>query len=107
MATKMSPGAIERLSIEMPVSGPRASPSSLPPVAARSSSIAHSSVIGSFVAHGLAHNVVVAERLHLIADDLAGLVTLAGDEKHITLSDRMHGGAYGLFTRADLNGLGV
>src|SRR6185437_5352807 len=50
------------------------------------------------------HGVVVRERHHPVADDLAGFMTFAGDQQHITLYEPGNGGADRFAAVSDLDG---
>src|SRR5436190_20926802 len=89
IATKMSPGAIFRLSIDTPLIGRRGDPRSSPRVAAMTSSIVQSAVSATigFSPYRGANGIVVAERNGGVADRLSQFVALAGDQQNVTLAE--------------------
>ncbi len=54
----------------------------------------------------MAGDFAVVEIELLVADDLIGLVALAGDDQQIAVLQILHGGADGRSTVADLDGAG-
>src|SRR5262245_61371942 len=84
IATKASPRASERLSMEQPDTGVAAAPSVVPGAAfAISPRVQSGSATGRLLLQRGGHRVMVRERDHLRADGLAGLVPLAGHEQDI------------------------
>src|SRR5262245_16415818 len=102
-ATNTSPGTRLRVSMENPLMVSDGTPSASPCAAATSSAHCHS---GSCIDRGLrqrgAHRLVVRERQDCGADDLAGLMALAGDEQHVAIAEQANAGANGFGTVADL-----
>src|SRR5688500_17027895 len=104
IATKMSPSASDRLSIETPPNAPGGLPSCLPPVARVTSSAVQSSVMRPLADCG-SHHLLVAEGSDLRADGLPGFMPLAGDEQNIALLQRPDGLVNGLLPVADFDAL--
>src|SRR5690606_6430912 len=83
----------ERVSLEIPTTERARSssaPTSRPPVTARISSSAKAAVFSGMSAivspplgERRAEHLAVVEGAHPVADDLVGLVTLAGDQHHV------------------------
>src|SRR5262245_11965321 len=84
IATKASPEASERLSMEQPDTGAAALPGVVPRAAfAISPRVQSGSATGRLLLQRGGHRVVVRERDHFRADGLAGLMAFAGHEQHI------------------------
>src|SRR5262249_30903670 len=84
MATKTSPGASERLSIEQPDTGIAAAPSVVPDAAlAISPRVQSGSATGRLLLPRGGHGFMFRERDHFRAPGLAGLVSLASHEQDI------------------------
>src|SRR5262245_8039897 len=84
IATKASPGASERLSIEQPNTGVAAAPSVVPRAAfAISPRVQSGSATGRLLLQRGGDRVVVRERDHFRANGLAGLMAFAGHEQDI------------------------
>jgi hypothetical protein len=103
MATKMSPAAMLRLSIETPPMGLATSPSSRPPVAATSSSIVHSGAVMPAPADGGLDGLVIGIGHDVVADDLARLMALAGHQQDIAVLEPLDGPGDRLAPASDLD----
>src|SRR5262245_59544740 len=84
IATKTSPGASERLSMEQPETGVAAAPSVVPGAAfAISPRVQSGSATGRLLLQRGGHSVMIRERNHFRAHGLAGLRSLARHEQDI------------------------
>ena len=102
-ATNTSPGSRLRVSMEKPVTRSAGAPSASPCVAATRSSHCHSgSAIDGRLRQRGPHRLVIREGQDGGADDLPGLVALAGDEQQIAVAEQSRAGADGLGAVADL-----
>src|SRR5262245_26271040 len=104
-ATNTSPGARLRVSMDMPVMRKAGAPSASPCAAATKSGHCHSgSDMDRRLRQGRAHRLVVRKRQHVGADDLAGLVALAGNQQHVAMAEKPYACADRLGAVADLAG---
>src|SRR5262245_19090021 len=102
-ATKTSPGVRLRVSMDMPMMRKAGAPSASPCAAATRSGHCHSgSDMDRRLRQGGPHRVVVRERQHAGADDLAGHVALAGDQQHVAVAEKPYPCADRLGAVADL-----
>src|SRR6185503_9462289 len=102
-ATNTSPAARLRVSIEKPVTAAVGVPSGVPCAAvARSAHCQSGSDIDGSLRQGGAHRLVVRERQDGGADDLSGLVSLAGDKQDVARTEQTCAGADRLGAVADL-----
>ena len=102
-ATNTSPGSRLRVSMEKPVTRSAGAPSASPCAAATRSSHCHSgSAIDGCLREGGPHRFVIREGQDGRADDLPGLVALAGDQQQIAVAEQARAGADGLGAVADL-----
>src|SRR5436190_6214165 len=102
-ATNTSPGSRLRESMENPVTRSAGAPSASPCAAATKSSHCHSgSAIDGCLREGGPYRFVIREGQDARADDLPGLVALAGDQQQVAVAEQARAGADGLGAVADL-----
>src|SRR6188474_3014334 len=107
-ATNTSPGSRLRVSMEKPVMRRDGAPSASPRAAATRSAHSQSdSGIDRCLRQGGPHCIVIREGQHGCADDLAGLVALAGNQQHISVAEEPHARPDGLRPIADLTRAGA
>src|SRR5262245_33982259 len=104
MATKPSPLASVRVSMEKPVTGVARAPREAPLVAPTiSPSVQSGSATTRLLPERGGNRVVVGERDHRRADGLASLVALAGDQQNVAALEPRHRVGDGRGTIADLD----
>src|SRR3990172_7068351 len=105
MAKNNSPGAMVRVSMEMPAIARGGVPTISPPVAAQSSSFVQSAsdmICPTRVAQGDADRLMIAKGYNRLADDLASFMPPSRHQQHIACAQSRDGRRDRTLTVADL-----